>query len=149
MGSKDSGHVGDFIIGQFSSCFFFVHDLQPGENVIQVEIKFVAPWKWYQPSFTTFVKLTNPFYDASYPWKRQNSMSKIDLVSLHCHKGRPLTHLLCTFHTIDTLSCFCFFKTNELELKIDIEYFSWRGGGGDIQRILRPSSDCDLFMSRT
>ena len=91
MGSKDSGHVGDFIIGQFSSCFFFVHDLQPGENVIQVEIKFVAPWKWYQPSFTTFVKLTNPFYDASYPWKRDNTVNKIDLVLLHCDKAVHLS----------------------------------------------------------
>ena len=130
MGSKDSSHVGDFIIRQCSPRFFFVHDLQSGENLIQVEIKVITPWKWYQPSFTTFVKLTNPFYDASYPWKRQNTINKLALVSLHCHKGSPLKNLLCTFHTIDTLLCFCFFKTNEHELKFDIEYYSWRGGGG-------------------
>ena len=39
MGSKDSGHVGDFIIGQCSSCFLFLYDLQSGENFIQVKIK--------------------------------------------------------------------------------------------------------------
>ena len=80
MGSKDSSHIGDFVIGQCSSGFFFVNDLESGENLIQVEIQVITPWKWYQPSFTTFVKLTNPFYDTWRPWEIEDTKNKIDLV---------------------------------------------------------------------
>ena len=63
MGSKDSGHVGDFVICQCASCFFSVHNLQSGKNIIYIKIRIITPSEWCQISFTASVKLTNLFYD--------------------------------------------------------------------------------------
>ena len=135
VGSKDSSHVGDFIIGQCSSCFFFVHDLQSGENVIQVETKVTTPRKWYQPSFTTFVKLTNPFYDTWHPW--ENTKSKSALVLLHCHKMNKLSTLCISF--TKRFHAFVTCKTNEL--KIDI----YRRPFGIPMMILSPKKKHELY----
>ena len=65
MRPKDGGHVGDFIVGQYSSCFFSVSDFQSGKNIIEVEIRIITPSEWFKLPFTDLVKLTNPFCDVS------------------------------------------------------------------------------------
>ena len=65
MRPKDGGHVGDFIVGQCTSCFFSVPDFQSGKNIIEVEIRIITPSEWFKLPFTDLVKLTNPFCDIS------------------------------------------------------------------------------------
>lgn len=65
MRPKDGGHVGDFIVGQYSSFFFSVPDLQSRKNVIEVEIRIITPSEWFKLPFTGLVKPTNPFCDVS------------------------------------------------------------------------------------
>ena len=65
MWPKDGRHVGDFIVGQCSSCFFSVSDFQSGKNIIEVEIRIITPSEWFKLPFTDLVKLANPFCDVS------------------------------------------------------------------------------------
>jgi hypothetical protein len=61
MRFEDSRHVGDFL-SQCSSCFFFVNNPEPGENLIQMKAEIFTPRNWQNTSFTGFVELADPFY---------------------------------------------------------------------------------------